>query len=126
MIQKAGADGNRSDSRNDGAVNDLQESDFLSAAQSGAIGDVNEVLSIRDDPRLLALTDAWPMLSDEASDAIVRLTGCDPDHLRNSTAAPHGKGGVAMKPARKKAKPPKLATLPDVVGVEAAASVRLF
>ena len=32
-----------------------------------------------DDPRLLALIDAWPKLSDDARDAIVRLAGFAPD-----------------------------------------------
>ena len=35
--------------------------------------------SAGDDPRLLALIDAWPTLSDDARDAIVRLAGLGPD-----------------------------------------------
>ena len=59
-------------------------------AESGAVGDENRVLSIPDDPRLLALIDAWPMLSEVARAAVVRLAGLLPDDLHNvddSTAA---------------------------------------
>jgi len=56
-------------------------------AESGAVG----VIAVPDDPRLLALIDAWPMLPEDARDAIARLAGIAPDDPDGVTAAPHGK-----------------------------------
>lgn len=68
-------DGNRNDFQNQCDEHELQLCDTSRAAQSGAVGAANEVLSVPDDPRLLALIDTWPTLPDDARDAIVRLAG---------------------------------------------------
>src|SRR5690349_1224420 len=60
-------------------------------AESGAVGDENGFLSIPDDPRLLAVINAWPTLSEDTSEEITRLVGLASDDVRVTTAAPHGK-----------------------------------
>lgn len=63
-------------------------------AESGAVGAEIGVLSIPDDPRLLGLIDAWPMLSEETRDAIARLVGDDFHDVDDVTVAPAGEAGT--------------------------------
>lgn len=42
-------------------------------AESGAVGAANEVLSVPNDPRLLWLIDAWPMLSAGAQQTMLEF-----------------------------------------------------
>ena len=54
-----------------------------SGAKSGARGDANAILADQDDPRLLRLIEAWPTLSDDVRDSLVRLAGLRPDDLND-------------------------------------------
>ena len=76
---------------NSDAGNNLQETDSARAAQAGAVGAENGALSIPDDPRLLAVIDAWPMLSEDTRDAIARRAGFDPDDADNVMVTSAGK-----------------------------------
>lgn len=89
---QAGVDGNRNDFQNHGGGHELQLGVTDRAAQSGAVGAEIEVLSVPDDPRLLALIDAWPTLSDDARDAAARLAGISLDDAdnQNHSMAPAG------------------------------------
>lgn len=69
------------------AGNELQQTDSARAAQSGAVGAENDVVSVPDDPRLLGVIDAWPTLSEDARDAVARLAGLRPDDVDDLTPA---------------------------------------
>ena len=70
-------DGNRTDCQNGQTSNDLQGLTSQRAANSGAVGAENDDLDASDDPRLRAVIDAWPMLSEAARNEITRLLGDD-------------------------------------------------
>ena len=59
-------------------------------AESGAVGAENVVLSVSDDPRLLALIDAWLTLPEDARDAIARLAGQLSLEVTLSAGGEHG------------------------------------
>ena len=52
-----------------------------SGAKSGALHDADAILAAHDDPRLLAVIDAWPMLGEAAREAVVRAAGLRPDDM---------------------------------------------
>ena len=81
-----GADGNRSVRQNEWQGNGLCDSAPLSAANSGAV----EAETGEDDPRLAWLVDAWPMLSDDARDAIASLSGFVVDDLSSEMSLGDG------------------------------------
>ena len=63
-------------------------------AHSGARGDADAILADQSDLRLLGINAAWPMLSEDARDAMTRLAGLRPDGLNDiddlTPAIPHG------------------------------------
>ncbi len=65
-------------------------------AESGAVGARDGVLSVPDDPRLLAVIDAWAMLTKEVREAVVKMAGIRPDDLNDvddmAPAMPCGEG----------------------------------
>ena len=60
-------------------------------AHSGARDDADAILAAQDDSRLLAVIDAWPMLSEETRDAIAKLAGNDSDDVDDVAVTSAGK-----------------------------------
>ena len=65
--------------------------DKAKTTTSAADGAANFPQRPSDDLRLLGLIDAWPMLSEDARDAVARLVGDDSHDIDDVTAVAGGK-----------------------------------